>query len=823
MKGRLKRSLELKESPTDVILKCLIQTFIAIVVLIPIMDTLARPLFVLEVLIYTFLFTGILLLYTYNKSFRYVIYIFAVALFILFILFLFSNRDLSPSILIYKMSNSRMPSYIVVFGITCFLYSFIVIYTSFLMCFLFLSGIITGVIVAGYSFPVGNFAILLVALYAVYMLERNSSMYLSATELNRQMIITPPKMTFNMFLSYILIYVLLTVTNIGAGPLLGSYSDRLLNSLEMRFNSWFGKPYEIVNEFGEVFNLSSMGFGNSGELGGDVKLNNAKMLTVYSDHSGIYLGGVAYEDYNGRKWSSYQSYTRIELSSSTVEVRMPELERVLGVNTYLEILEQRENYKTINVLVRHERPLRARNFFTMSKTYRIDFSRTRVDVYFKGVPWQNEVRELFLDGHEKLRYNFAIPEHGAYFVEAYVYNETSPYYKKVLNLAGQGYFDDPWLGRPVYVDYESVTLKSPADIGTDVINLSNRSKAFYKKYLQLPVNLPDRVRVLAHELTKNANSDYEKAIAIEQYLKNNYKYTLTPGDVPKGYDFVDYFLFESKEGYCTYYATAMTILLRCVGVPTRYVEGFVVKDENYQGGGRFDVPGSNAHAWPEVYLEGLGFVEFEPTASFEGPNPVEVPDASPTPELTPEPTPEPTVEGTPTEEPTEAPVTASPKPSPTPDDDVDDPTPVFNEAIIKFLKIMLMVLAVIVLCVSVMVLRVKWFFGKITKMDSRSYVIYVFKRMEKVIGRYYVKRNPSFTLPEYEHLLENSGFFEAEGMREVYKRAALLFNKARYSRDSIDKQDAKAMLDTYNDFANIERKRMGSMKFFARRYILGTI
>ncbi|HHT94054.1 MAG TPA: hypothetical protein GXZ66_11220, partial [Clostridiaceae bacterium] len=173
MKGRLKRSLELKESPTDVILKCLIQTFIAIVVLIPIMDTLARPIFIIEVLMYTFFFTGILLLYTYIKSFRYVIYIFAVALFILFILFLFSNRDLSPSILIYKMSNSRMPSYIVVFGITCFLYSFIVIYTSFLMCFLFLSGIITGVIVAGYSFPVGNFAILLVALYAVYMLERN--------------------------------------------------------------------------------------------------------------------------------------------------------------------------------------------------------------------------------------------------------------------------------------------------------------------------------------------------------------------------------------------------------------------------------------------------------------------------------------------------------------------------------------------------------------------------------------------------------------------------------------------------------------------------
>jgi transglutaminase-like putative cysteine protease len=381
-----------------------------------------------------------------------------------------------------------------------------------------------------------------------------------------------------------------------------------------------------------------------------------------------------------------------------------------------------------------------------------------------------------------------------------------------------------WIGRPVYLDYESVTSRFPADITTDIFSLSNRSKAFYKKYLQLPSTLPERVRTLAQELTKDAKTDYEKAKVIEQYLKNNYTYTLTPGDVPKGYDFVDYFLFESKEGYCTYYATAMTILLRCVGVPARYVEGFLVTEENYQGGGRFDVLGSNAHAWPEVYLEGIGFVEFEPTASFNGPNPVEIPDASSTPELTPEPTPEPTVEETPSEEPTDAPETTTPKPSPIPDEnDNDDLVPVISEAFIKFLKLMLVILAVIALFASVMVLRVKWFFGKITKMDSRSYVIYVFKRMEKVIGRYYVKRNPSFTLPEYEHLLENSGFFEAEGMREVYKRAALLFNKARYSRDSIDKQDAKAMLDTYNDFANIERNRIGSMKFFARRYILGTI
>lgn len=88
-----------------------------------------------------------------------------------------------------------------------------------------------------------------------------------------------------------------------------------------------------------------------------------------------------------------------------------------------------------------------------------------------------------------------------------------------------------------------------------------------------------------------------KAKAIEKYLRENYKYTLTPSEVPEGAEFVDYFLFEVKEGYCTYFATAMSVLLRASDIPCRYVEGFLAKHEN-----SFirNVRGTDAHAWVEV-------------------------------------------------------------------------------------------------------------------------------------------------------------------------------------------------------------------------------
>jgi transglutaminase-like putative cysteine protease len=134
------------------------------------------------------------------------------------------------------------------------------------------------------------------------------------------------------------------------------------------------------------------------------------------------------------------------------------------------------------------------------------------------------------------------------------------------------------------------------------------------RYLVLPREVPARVRRLAESITKGKSNPYDKAKAIEVYLRANYPYDLQVPAPPPDQDVADYFLFELKKGYCDYYATAMVVLARAVGVPARFVSGY--------SPGAYDAPNAqyivrelNAHSWAEVYFTGVGWVEFEPTGS----------------------------------------------------------------------------------------------------------------------------------------------------------------------------------------------------------------
>lgn len=145
--------------------------------------------------------------------------------------------------------------------------------------------------------------------------------------------------------------------------------------------------------------------------------------------------------------------------------------------------------------------------------------------------------------------------------------------------------------------------------------LKERADLINSKYTVLPKELPDRVRNLAVEITAGCDTNYDKLKAIEEYLQS-YTYNLQVKMTPEGQDFVDYFLFDSNEGYCTSFATSMAVLARCIGIPTRYVEGFVVNFDKEDSDGRYSVPNSQAHAWAEAYIEGVGWIPFEATASF---------------------------------------------------------------------------------------------------------------------------------------------------------------------------------------------------------------
>jgi transglutaminase-like putative cysteine protease len=132
------------------------------------------------------------------------------------------------------------------------------------------------------------------------------------------------------------------------------------------------------------------------------------------------------------------------------------------------------------------------------------------------------------------------------------------------------------------------------------------------EYTQLPEDLPDRVVALAHRITDGLPTTYDKVMAVQRWLQRNTKYNLDIPPDPPGVDAVDEFLFVRRQGFCEHIASAMAILLRAVGVPTRFAVGFDTGDHNLLTG-YYEVHESDAHAWVEVYYPGVGWQEYDPT------------------------------------------------------------------------------------------------------------------------------------------------------------------------------------------------------------------
>ncbi|HKO04035.1 MAG TPA: DUF3488 and transglutaminase-like domain-containing protein, partial [Candidatus Acidoferrales bacterium] len=139
---------------------------------------------------------------------------------------------------------------------------------------------------------------------------------------------------------------------------------------------------------------------------------------------------------------------------------------------------------------------------------------------------------------------------------------------------------------------------------------TNYEPKIRETYLQLPA-LDPAIPRLAREITQHAATPFDKSEAIELFLRTRFGYTLTQPDPPPK-DPLAYFLFRRRAGHCEYFATAMTVMVRSLGIPARYINGFLLGEYN-DVADSYIVRGSDAHSWVEVYFPDYGWIPFDPT------------------------------------------------------------------------------------------------------------------------------------------------------------------------------------------------------------------
>ncbi len=346
------------------------------------------------------------------------------------------------------------------------------------------------------------------------------------------------------------------------------FVEKMLDNVNDLFSDYTGfqRPHSS-------FSIASMGFQPLGDrLGGAVSLPDHEVLAVSSVTPGLLRGNVR-NYYTGSSWARSASIRTYRLDNPLIADRQ---DGIMGVALPPQGKETDE-------LFSREFALRVTHLSNMNSTL---FTVGRV----RGIdPASADIITNFDENSEAFSKRI-VPMNASYLVNARVPMTYSASFPVAMNQLYQ------------------MDLLPETDAETAERN------AFL--YLGLPEEFPQSVGELTKEIIQGAQAqnDYEKALAIRDYLLNTrrFTYTLTPQDPPADRDFVEYFL-ETREGYCTYYASAMAVMARTAGLPSRYVEGFLLAGSTRSTEIGYTVKANQAHAWAEVYISGAGWLPFDAT------------------------------------------------------------------------------------------------------------------------------------------------------------------------------------------------------------------
>ncbi|HEX6478578.1 MAG TPA: transglutaminaseTgpA domain-containing protein, partial [Ktedonobacteraceae bacterium] len=330
---------------------------------------------------------------------------------------------------------------------------------------------------------------------------------------------------------------------------------------------------QIQNTWNRLFSVSGGyspanhgNFTDTLTLGGNPNLTNDIVLTLKTDDGTQYLASLSYDSYNGRGWQISPTYgTRYNAN----DVNYDGSSDVRAVHQQITIVnppgEQKAYVLGAPQIASLDQPAQIVNSMSNST----------------AVAW--------------LRTNGKLAAGNQYNVTSYV-------------------------SAASIQTLESVPF--PVDAPTYPSNFDGpRSVNYYDEnilhaYLQLPPNLDARILSVAKEQTAGASNMYDKAVALESYLRNfTYDVNIT---LPPGVEGTSWLLFDSgHRAYCNYFATAMAIMARELGMPARVVAGYThgTLDSKTK---QWVVRGNDAHLWTQIYFAGYGWINFEPSPSFSG-------------------------------------------------------------------------------------------------------------------------------------------------------------------------------------------------------------
>ena len=337
-----------------------------------------------------------------------------------------------------------------------------------------------------------------------------------------------------------------------------------------------------VKGYGDTF----IGFSEEPGFGAELKPNDHPVLDAYFGAAvpfAVYLYGKSFDTFTGREWDKNYAEESADRKMDTLElVYGVSLDRDADPNEYY-----RDSY--IRLRLQDDAP---EYLFAPGKIIKFNTEDETLNVKETG-------GDLHYD-----RTGEAV----SYSVRYCYINNNSPDF---INLASDMRDDDENAWHAV----------------TEQYSVSDNSEFSYDNYLAYrermeSVYLPEtkvseRMESFLNELMEGADSDMEKLYRIEGLL-SSMEYSVNPGAMPPEIDtseeFLDHLIFEKQTGYCVYYATAFVLLARYEGIPARYVQGFRVTPQKYSA---VTVTGNSAHAWPECYIRGIGWVAFEPTPGYK--------------------------------------------------------------------------------------------------------------------------------------------------------------------------------------------------------------